>query len=120
MKYRSLKINTTSIAAYTRKNERVAYSSTKGAIVNVMRSLSSKLVGRGIQVNEIVRISFWTSLHVLMMPPERMTTLECEVSMKRAGTIYEIIPSFVFLASRDCSSNVFGIGMVNTCMFGGR
>ncbi|CAI0559852.1 unnamed protein product [Linum tenue] len=42
------------------------------------------------------------------MPPERSTTLGCEVPMKRAAETYEIAPSYVFLASDDCSSYFTG------------
>ncbi|CAL1396852.1 unnamed protein product [Linum trigynum] len=101
-------INTTSVAAYTGNSELVDYSATKGAIVSFTRSLSSMLVERGIRVNAVAPGPVWTPLQVAVMPPERTTTLGCEVPMKRAAAAYEIAPSYVFLASEGCSSYFTG------------
>ncbi|CAI0559847.1 unnamed protein product [Linum tenue] len=108
MKRGSCIINTTSVAAYRGNSELLEYSATKGAIVSFTRSFSARLVEQGIRVNAVAPGPVWTPIQVAKMPPERSTTLGCEVPMKRAAETYEIAPSYVFLASDDCSSYFTG------------
>ncbi|CAI0559849.1 unnamed protein product [Linum tenue] len=76
-------------------SELLEYSATKGAIVSFTRSFSARLVEQGIRVNAVAPGPVWTPIQVAKMPP-------------RAAETYEIAPSYVFLASDDCSSYFTG------------
>ncbi|EEF45356.1 short chain dehydrogenase, putative [Ricinus communis] len=104
MKEGSSVINSTSVTAYTGGSEILDYSSTKGAIVAFTRGLALQLVGRGIRVNGVAPGPVWTPLQPASMPPEMVKRLGSQVPMGRAAQPYEIAPSYVFLASNECSS----------------
>src|SRR5690242_9456721 len=55
-------INTTSITAFKGHKTLLDYSSTKGAIVSLTRSLSELLVEKGIRVNAVAPGPIWTPL----------------------------------------------------------
>ncbi|XP_050216168.1 NADPH-dependent aldehyde reductase 1, chloroplastic-like [Mercurialis annua] len=108
MKEGSCIINTTSVAAYSGNAEMLDYSSTKGAIVSFTRSLALNLVARGIRVNAVAPGPVWTPLQPASMSAEKIAQFGSGTPMDRAGQPFEIAPSFVFLASHDCSSYITG------------
>ena len=87
-------INTTSVTAYEGNKDLIDYSSTKGAIVALTRSLSLSLSEKGIRVNAVAPGPIWTPL---------IPASYSEVPMKRAGQPCEVSPCYVFLASEDAS-----------------
>ncbi|VFQ88192.1 unnamed protein product [Cuscuta campestris] len=101
-------INTSSVLAYTGKATLVDYSSTKGAIVTFTRSLALQLMKRGIRVNGVAPGPIWTPLQVVSLPVEKVGAFNEEAPMERAGEPFEVAPSYVFLASNDCSSYITG------------
>ena len=99
-------INTTSVTAYQGHKDLIDYSSTKGAIVTLTRSLALSLADKGIRVNAVAPGPIWTPLTVSSFSAEEVRTFGTKtpkVSMMRAGQPCEISPSFVFLASDDAS-----------------
>lgn len=96
-------INTTSVTAYRGSSHLLDYSSTKGAIVALTRSLSSNLASQGIRVNAVAPGPIWTPLIVSSFPPEQVKKFGQDVPLGRAGQPEEVAPAFVFLASRDSS-----------------
>lgn len=96
-------INTTSVTAYKGSAHLLDYSATKGAIVAFTRSLSLQLVERQILVNAVAPGPIWTPLIPSTFPPEKVGKFGKNVPMKRPGQPDEVAPSYVFLASRDCS-----------------
>ena len=97
-------INTASITAYQGFKELIDYSSTKGAIVSLTRSLALSLVDQGIRVNSVAPGSVWTPLIPSSFPADEVAVFGTDSPMKRAAQPYELAPAYVYLASSICSS----------------
>ncbi|WVY94475.1 hypothetical protein V8G54_033563 [Vigna mungo] len=109
MKEGSSIINSTSVVAYQGFATLVDYASTKGAIVGFTRSLALQLVSKGIRVNGVAPGPIWTPLQVASLTVEQIVVFGSDVTaMKRAGQPIEVAPSYVFLASNQCSSYITG------------
>ena len=100
-------INTTSITAFKGSPGLLDYSSTKGAIVAITRSLSLNLAEQGIRVNRVAPGPIWTPL-IPSTDEEHINKFGADTPMKRAGQPFEVAPAFVFLASGKASSYVSG------------
>ena len=96
-------INTTSVTAYKGSPGLIHYAATKGAIVSFTRSLSEKLVPRGIRVNAVAPGPIWTPLIPATFDADRTASHGANVPMKRAGQPWETATCYVFLASSDAS-----------------
>ncbi|AES61345.1 glucose and ribitol dehydrogenase [Medicago truncatula] len=108
MKEGSSIINTTSVNAYKGNAKLLDYTSTKGAIVAFTRGLSLQLVSKGIRVNGVAPGPIWTPLIPASFKEEETAQFGGQVPMKRAGQPIEVAPSYVFLASNQCSSYFTG------------
>jgi len=94
-------INTSSIVAYRGQALLVDYSMTKGAIVALTRSLSTRLVEKGILVNSVAPGPIWTPLIPASFPADKVKTFGTDTPMKRPGQPNEVAPAYLFLASED-------------------
>lgn len=94
-------INTASVTAYQGEKTLIDYSSTKGAIVSLTRSLSLSLVEQGIRVNAVAPGPIWTPLIPSSYSAERVAEFGLDTPMKRAGQPFELAPIYVYLASDD-------------------
>ncbi|KAK9664803.1 hypothetical protein RND81_14G069600 [Saponaria officinalis] len=110
MKKGSSIINTASQAAYKGNKTAIDYSSTKGVIVSFTRSLALQLIKRGIRVNGVAPGPIWTPLQVAKgsLPKGGIPNFGSKTPFGRPGQPYELAPSYVFLASNDCSSYMSG------------
>lgn len=96
-------INTTSINAVKPKPMLLAYSLTKGAILNFSGNLAGALAEKGIRVNAVAPGPIWTPLIPSTMPVDQVSSFGSEVPMKRAGQPAELAASYVLLASDEAS-----------------
>lgn len=99
----SVIINTASITAYKGNEDLIDYSSTKGAIISLTRSLSQHLIERDIRVNAVAPGPIWTPLIPASFSAEKVAKFGQQAPMKRVGQPSEVAPSYVFLASEDAS-----------------
>lgn len=96
-------INTSSVTAYRGSHHLLDYSSTKGAITALTRSLAESVAERGIRVNAVAPGPIWTPLIPATFDAEKVKTFGENTLMGRAGQPCEVAPSYVFLASEDGS-----------------
>ncbi|WP_332633454.1 SDR family oxidoreductase [Halalkalibacter flavus] len=96
-------INTASIVAYKGNPVLIDYSSTKGAMVALTRSLSQSIVSKGIRVNAVAPGPIWTPLIPASFPADQVATFGTNSPMGRPGQPAELAPSYVYLASDDSS-----------------
>lgn len=101
LKYGDSIINTSSITAYQGQEDLIDYSSTKGAIVSLTRSLSLNLDKDGIRVNAVAPGPIWTPLQPSSRTAEYISTFGTDTPMGRAGQPFELAPTYVYLASDD-------------------
>lgn len=97
-------INTASITAYNGEKKLIDYSSTKGAIVSLTRSLSLSLADKKIRVNAVAPGPVWTPLIPASYSASEVKTFgtyTSKVPIGRAGQPFEIAPAYLYLASDD-------------------
>ncbi len=96
-------ICSTSVTAYQGHETLLDYSTTKGAIVTFVRSLSRSLASKGIRVNGVAPGPIWTPLIPASFPDDKVGEFGAETAMQRPGQPEEVAPCYVFLASDDSS-----------------
>ena len=96
-------VNVGSVLSFKGKSELMDYAATKGAIVNLTRSLSQSLVEKGIRVNAVAPGPIWTPLIPASFPAEEVASFGTQSAMGRAGQPNEVAPSLLFLACKDSS-----------------
>ena len=96
-------IITTSINAYKGNGPLLSYSTTKGANLAFLRSLSQRVLEKGIRVNGVAPGPIWTPFIPDAFPAEKVEGFGKQVPMKRPGQPVEVATCFVFLASEDSS-----------------
>lgn len=84
------------------------YSATKAAVVNLAKTLSTDLLGKGIRVNALSPGPIETPIFARMGgSPEQVKQMQSGmagmVPLKRLGTTHEIARTVLFLASSDSS-----------------
>ncbi|MGG3623578.1 SDR family oxidoreductase [Bacillus gobiensis] len=103
MKPGSAIINTTSINPYRGNPSLIDYTSTKGAINGLTRSLSQQIVKDGIRVNAVAPGPIWTPLIPATFPEETVESFGKNTPMGRAGQPVEHIGAYLLLASNEGS-----------------
>ncbi|MDW5375975.1 SDR family oxidoreductase [Halomonas sp. HP20-15] len=96
-------IATSSVNAFKGNDTLIDYSSTKGAIQGLVRSLAQSLVDRDIRVNAVAPGPVWTPLIPASFDAEKVEGFGGQVPMDRAGQPSEMGPAYVYLASEESS-----------------
>lgn len=97
-------VNSTSIQAYDPSDHLMDYASTKSAINNFTKSLSTQLAPEGIRVNAVAPGPVWTVLQVSDgQPKEALPEFGHHTPMGRPGQPVELAPAYVFLTSAESS-----------------
>jgi NAD(P)-dependent dehydrogenase (short-subunit alcohol dehydrogenase family) len=94
-------IHTTSVTAYRGSSHLIDYSATKGAIVSMLRSLSSYFAKKGIRVNGVAPGPVWTPLIASTFKRKEVATFGSDTPLGRAGEPVEIAYAYVFLGSDE-------------------
>ncbi len=96
-------INNASVTAYKGHAELMDYSSTKGGIVALTRSLSQSLAEDGVRVNAVAPGPIWTPLIPASFDEEHVKNFGKNTPLGRVGQPNEVAGCFTFLASKEAS-----------------
>jgi NAD(P)-dependent dehydrogenase (short-subunit alcohol dehydrogenase family) len=109
-------INIGSVYSLVGSNGKAAYAITKGAILQMTRSLALEWAQYNIQVNVLCPGSFFTPMNAAALSnPETVAMLNKKIPLGRNGQPHELGGAAIFLAS-DASSYVTGAVL---CVDGG-
>ena len=101
-------INIASTSGILGKATLVAYSTSKGALVQFTKALAAEWAGKGVQVNAIAPGAFATDAQrVVLDSPELLARRKRKIPARRMGESAEIGPLVCYLAS-DKSNFVTG------------
>ena len=104
-------IATGSITGIQGSSELPDYSSTKGAIHTLTKTLAQNLIHRGIRVNCVAPGPVWTPLNAADegQTPEKVAEFGKHTPLERPAQPEEIAPAYVFFASDADSSFITGV-----------
>ncbi|HYE41836.1 MAG TPA: SDR family oxidoreductase [Caulobacteraceae bacterium] len=101
-------VMTGSVTGLMGNSDLLDYSMTKGGIHAFARSLSTKLVDKGVRVNVVAPGPVWTPLNPADKQADKVKEFGQSTVIGRAAQPEEIAPAFVFLASAQMSSYITG------------
>ncbi len=97
-------INISSVAGHHAFANSTAYNVSKGAVIQMTKSMAIEYSQKGINVNAICPGMFTTSMtQNLLRNKEVKKMIESSVLLKRAGKTQEIAGLIIYLSSDECS-----------------
>lgn len=93
----------TSVTAFRGQPLLLDYSSTKGALLALIRALSGNLASENIRVNGVAPGPIWTPLIPASFPKDKVAEFGKDSPLGRPGQPNEVAPSLLFLACQDSS-----------------
>jgi 2-deoxy-D-gluconate 3-dehydrogenase len=97
-------INIASTSGILGKAQLVAYSASKGAILQFTKALAAEWAGNGVQVNAIAPGAFVTDAQrAVLESPELLQRRLRKIPVRRMGEDHEIGPLVCYLASRKAN-----------------
>jgi 3-oxoacyl-[acyl-carrier protein] reductase len=95
-------VNMASVAANEGPKNLSAYSSSKGAVVALTKSMGKDLANTGVLVNALTPALIATDL-INQLTPEYYAAALSKIPMGRAGTVVEVAAMAAWLCSTECS-----------------
>lgn len=92
-------INTSSVTSYRGHPTLIDYSSSKGAVSSLTRSLAINLADKKIRVNQVAPGPIWTPLIPSTFNEDEVESFGKGTPLKRPGQPVELAETYVFLAS---------------------
>jgi meso-butanediol dehydrogenase/(S,S)-butanediol dehydrogenase/diacetyl reductase len=96
-------VNTASVSGLLGEYNMAAYSATKGAVVNLTRSMALDYADEGIRINSVCPGATYTPMFMTGSTPEIIQSFEACFPPKRAGKPEEVAQAILFLASSKAS-----------------
>lgn len=103
LKYGDAIICTASSTAYSAAAFAIDYSSSKSAVVGLVRALSQSLIKKGIRVNGVAPGYTWTPLIPSSLDADKVAVFGSDSPIGRAAQPFEIASAYVYLASSESS-----------------
>lgn len=101
-------INTASILGHLGDESLIDYAATKGAILNLTKSLARGFRSKSIRVNAVAPGPVWTPLNPAERDYEEMKNFGKDYIHGRPAQPFEIAPAYVYLASDITGSYITG------------
>lgn len=96
-------VNTASVSGMLGEYNMAAYTATKGAVVNLTRSMALDYADEGIRINAVCPGATYTPMFMSGSTPEIISAFESCFPPKRAGKPEEVAQAILFLASDKAS-----------------
>ncbi|MBN9427445.1 MAG: SDR family oxidoreductase [Burkholderiales bacterium] len=93
-------INTVSGLAFRGRAQCAAYCASKAGLLGLMRAAVAEIGARNVSVNCVAPTITWTPINEAGRNEERLREVRTRIPQQRAGTVDDLLPSYLFLAAQ--------------------